>query len=220
MDFQISHQPSYAMLKVNLAPGDNLKAEAGAMVYMSPGLNIETKMGSGLLSALKRRFFGGESFFFNYFSANSPSKVALSPMMPGDIVHMRLSNEKIMIQTTSYLASTDSIQVTSRFGGLKTLFGGEGLFLLEASGSGDLFVNSYGAVVPIDVSGKYIIDTGHIVAFQDSLTFNIRRAGGGWKTALLSGEGFVCEFSGKGRVWIQTRVPSGVISWLTPLLPK
>lgn len=220
MDFKISHQPSYALLNINLAPGDRLKAEAGAMVYMSPGLGIETKMGSGLFSAIKRRFFGGESFFFNFFTATSPSKVALAPSMPGDIIHMSLRNERLMVQTTSYLASTDSIQIQSRFGGLKTLFGGEGLFLLEVSGSGDLFVNSYGAIVPIDVDGSYTVDTGHIVAFQEGLNFNLGRAGGGWKTALLSGEGFVCEFSGKGRVWIQTRVPTGMISWLTKLLPN
>lgn len=220
MEFTITHKPSYAMLNVILNPGDHLKAEAGAMVYMSPGLEIETKMGSGILSALKRHFFGGESFFFNYFRANQKSQIALSPKMPGDILPLKLQNETLMVQSSSYLASVDSVDIQSKFGGLKSLFGGEGLFLLQVSGAGDLFLNSYGAILPIDVDGSYTVDTGHIVAFQNSLNFQVKRAGGGWKTTLLSGEGFVCEFTGKGRLWIQTRVESGLVSWLMPFLPN
>lgn len=220
MDFTITHQPSYAMLNLNLNPGDHIKAEAGAMIFMSPGLEIETKMGSGVLSAFKRKFFGGESFFFNYYKATTASRLSLAPDLPGDIVHLTLNSQTILIQASSYLASVDSIEINSRFGGLKTLFGGEGLFLLEASGSGDLFLNSYGAIVPIDIDSTYTVDTGHIVAFEKSLDFSVKRAGGSWKSMFFSGEGLVAEFSGKGRLWIQTRVPSGLVSWLSPLLPK
>jgi uncharacterized protein (TIGR00266 family) len=220
MDFTITHQPFYAMLNLNLNAGDHIKAEAGAMVYMSPGLEIETKMGSGILSAFKRKFFGGESFFFNYYKAAVASKISLAPDLPGDILHLILNNQTILIQSSSYLASVDSIAVESRFGGLKTLFGGEGLFLLAASGSGDLFLNAYGAIVPIDIDSTYTVDTGHIVAFENSLNFSVKRAGGSWKSMFFSGEGLVAEFSGKGRLWIQTRVPGGLVSWLTPLLPK
>ena len=71
----------------------------------------------------------------------------------------------------------------------------------------------------IDVNGKYTVDTGHIVAFEDTLTYKVKKVGG-WKSTLLSGEGLVCEYSGTGRLWIQSRVPGGFIGWVSKLLPR
>jgi len=96
--------------------------------------------------------------------------------------------------------------------------GGEGLFLLSATGAGDLFINAYGGIREIDLNGSFIVDTGHIVAFEDSLTFNVKKVGS-WKSTLFSGEGLVCEFSGKGKLWIQTRNLSALVAWLRPMLP-
>lgn len=220
MEYVIKHQPSYASLHLRLGSGEHIKAEAGAMVTMTNGLEVETKMGSGFLSAIKRKLFGGESFFFNYYRATCPADLVLAPDMPGDILPLRLQGQTILVQASSYLASVDSVHVQSRFGGLKTLFGGEGLFLLEVSGTGEVFLNSYGAIIPIEVNSRYTIDTGHIVAFDSSLQFEVKRAGGSWKSTFLSGEGLVADFSGRGRVWIQTRVSTGFVNWLTPLLPQ
>jgi uncharacterized protein (TIGR00266 family) len=125
----------------------------------------------------------------------------------------------MFLQSGSFLASSPSITVQPQFGGIRSFFGGEGLFLLKVSGSGDLFYSSYGAILPIEVDGSYVIDTGHIVAFDSTLTFNVKKVGG-WKSTLLSGEGFVCEFTGKGRVLIQTRVPENFIGWLSRYLPS
>ena len=105
-----------------------------------------------------------------------------------------------------------------KFGGLKTLLGGEGLFLLRASGTGNLFINAYGGIRELDLAGPFIVDTGHIVAFEESLSFNVKKVGG-WKSTLLSGEGLVCEFNGKGKLWIQTRNVGAMVSWLRPMLP-
>ncbi|PJZ70195.1 TIGR00266 family protein [Leptospira perolatii] len=220
MQYQITHKPSYSLLKLRLGPGQSIKSEAGAMVYMSSGIEVETKMGSGFLSALARRFLGGESFFFNTYKApGGGAEIGLAPELPGDIVEMDLNSKTVLVQAGSYLASDEAVQVKSRFGGLRSLFGGEGLFLLELSGNGKAFLNAYGAVIPIQVNGAYTVDTGHIVAFDSSLQFKVGKAGGSWKSTFFSGEGLVANFSGTGTLWIQSRVPSGFISWLTGLLP-
>jgi uncharacterized protein (TIGR00266 family) len=105
-----------------------------------------------------------------------------------------------------------------RFGGLRTLFGGEGLVLLECVGDGDVFVNSYGGITEVPVNGKFIVDTGHIVAFDATLDFRVRSIGG-IKSFLFSGEGLVCEFSGRGTVYVQSRNLDALVGWITPLLP-
>ena len=123
-----------------------------------------------------------------------------------------------MIQASSFLAASPGVGVKLKFGGLRSLFGGEGLFLIEAEGNGELFINSYGAVKTMEVDGTFIIDTGHIVAFDPALSFDVKRVGS-WKSTLFSGEGLVCEFSGKGTLYYQTRNLGAFVSWLTKLLP-
>jgi uncharacterized protein (TIGR00266 family) len=124
----------------------------------------------------------------------------------------------VYIQGSSFLCSGPGINTTTKFGGIRSLLGGEGLFLLKAEGNGDLFLSAYGAILPIHVESSYMVDTGHIIAFEDTLDYSIRRVGN-WKSTIFSGEGLVTEFTGKGTVWIQTRVPSGFIRWLIRLLP-
>ncbi|EKR66456.1 MULTISPECIES: TIGR00266 family protein [Leptospira] len=220
MNYEIIHKPSYSFLKVKLSPGQTIKAEAGAMVYMTPGVDVETKMGSGFLSAISRRFFGGESFFFNIFKAPSGgAELGFAPELPGDVVGVDLTDTGLIVEAGAYLASDETITMKSKFGGLRSFFGGEGIFLLEVLGNGKLFLNAYGGILPIDVQGSYTIDTGHVVAFDKSLQYKITKAGGSWKSTLFGGEGLVMEFTGHGKVLIQTRVPSGFLSWLTGLLP-
>ncbi len=220
MNFNFTHQPSYTMLHVDMAPGEKLRAETGAMVYMSPGIAMETTFGSGILSAIARKFLGGESLFINEFTASDAhSSIAFSSAMVGDITHYPMNGKGIFLQAGSYLCSTPQVRLQTMFGGIRSFFGGEGLFLIKVDGTGDLFFSSYGAILPIDVTSSYVVDTGHIVAFEESLSFRVKKVGG-WKSTLLSGEGFVCEFSGQGRLWIQTRVPDGFIGWIMKLLPR
>jgi len=203
-----------------MAPGERLKAEAGAMVYMSSSLNMETVFGGGIIQALARRLLGGEPLFMNIFTAAAGNAViGLAGRLAGDIKHLKLTGRGVFVQAGSYLCSSPEVTVSPQFGGLRTLIGGEGLFLLKTAGAGDLFISSYGAIIPVAVNGSYRVDTGHIVAFDEALSFSIKRVGG-WTSTLLSGEGFVCEFSGSGTVWIQSRVPGGFIKWLTGLLPR
>jgi uncharacterized protein (TIGR00266 family) len=221
MDHEITHKPSYAQLTLSLESGESVRAEAGAMVSHTEGIDVETKAEGGLLKSLSRSVFGGESFFMNTFSASQPATLKLAPALSGDLKHHRLEDETIYVQSTSFLASHPDVSVDTEFGGAKTFFGGEGLFLLRLSGSGPAFLSSYGAIDEQTVApGETLtVDTGHIVAFEDSLDFDVRRVGG-LKSTLFSGEGLVCEFSGEGTVWTQTRSPDAFLSWLIPKIPS
>ncbi len=236
MNHEILYKPSYAMLRVEMEPGESVLAEAGAMVAMAPSMQVKTllntshgaKMGFfkklwsffvGLFIAMARKVLGGESFFVNrYWPEGGKGDIYLSPAVTGDIIHYPLTGNKVYIQASSYIASTGDVQMKLKFTGLKGLLSGEGLFLLECQGNGDLWINSYGGIEEVDIDGSFIVDTGHIVAFDATLEYKIK-AVGGLKSTMLSGEGLVVEFSGKGKIWIQTRNIGGFVGWLTPMLP-
>jgi len=229
MQFQIEHGPAFAWLKVGLAPGDSIAAEAGAMVRRSPQLEMDTRLNAGkaagffltlwgFLIAFFRRMLGAETMFINEFHGPQGGELVLAPALSGHIVHKQLDGaSKLFVQTGSYLASTGNIDAKVRWGGLRALFGGEGLILLECSGQGDLFVNSYGGIVAMPVNGRFVVDTGHIVAFDGTLDFKVRSVGG-VKSFLFSGEGLVCEFQGQGTVYLQSRNMGALVGWLSPML--
>jgi len=224
MEFGIRYRPSYSLLGVKLAPNEQVLVEAGSMVSMTHDTQIDTHLNAtgGLLKsiavAIGRKVMGGETMFVNTFTAGpNGGQVMIAPSLNGDITHFPL-NGSLLIQASSFLAASPAITVKLKFGGLKTMLGGEGLFLLSATGAGDLFINAYGGIRELDLNGSFIVDTGHIVAFEDSLTFNVKKVGS-WKSTLFSGEGLVCEFSGKGKLWIQTRNLSALVAWLRPMLP-
>lgn len=220
MKYSIKHNPSYALLDVELEPGETIQSEAGVMVYMSDDAKIQTIMAGGFITALIRKLLGGESMFYNIFTAPVRKlNLGLAPDLAGDIKKIDLGITPVIIQRGSYLCSEPAISLKTRFGGFRSLFSREGLFLLEANGQGVLYINSYGAIMEVDVDGEYILDTGHMVAFESSLNFEVSKTGG-WKSTLLSGEGFTMRFKGKGKLWIQTRVPGGFIYWLMRLLPS
>jgi len=220
MEYEISYSPSFSLLTVSLDAGESLRAESGAMVSHDTSIEMETNATGGFLKSL-RRSIGGESFFQNTFRATAPSEIQFAPPLPGDIVYKELDDESMYLQSSSYIAGDDSLDVDTSFGGSKSFLGGEGLFLLKVTGSGPLFISSYGAIQEIDISDReeFVVDTGHIVAFEDTVDFTVRRVGG-IKSTLASGEGLVCEFSGDGRLWLQSRSQAAFLSWLIPKLPQ
>jgi uncharacterized protein (TIGR00266 family) len=230
MQTYIEHGPAFAWLRVELEPNERIRAEAGAMVRRSPELEMETRLNAGhspgifrviwaFFVALLRKVLGGETMFVNDFIASRRSEVVLAPAMAGHIIKKSLEDGRgLFVQRGGYLASTGTLDTRLRFGGLRSLFGGEGLVLLHCTGRGDVFVNSYGGITEIPVNGRFVVDTGHIVAFDGSLDFKVRSVGGA-KSFFLSGEGLVCEFSGRGTVYIQSRNLAALVSWVSPLLP-
>ena len=191
------------------------------MVSMSPTISMETKAQGGLLGGLRRTVLGGESFFINTFKAEQPGQVTVAPALPGDIVALELTGQTLLVQSGSFLAATEGVNVDTKWGGGKSFFSGEGLFLLRCTGQGTIWLSSYGAIHDIDlgVSEQYVVDTGHMVAFDDSVGYDVGRSGG-WKSTLFSGEGLVVRLTGPGRFYMQTRSADSFLSWLIPQLPK
>ncbi len=220
MKQEIKHSPSFASLFLDMEPGEAVRTEAGAMVGMSSNMSITTKVYGGFLMALIRKLLGGESIFQNtYTPEGAPGRLILSPTMPGEIRHYAMQNGRpLTLQATSFLASSPDISMKTAYGGMKSMLSGEGLFLLKMEGDGDLWFNAYGNIVDIDVDGEYVLDTGHLVALEDGLKFKVKKVGG-LKSTLLSGEGFVMHFSGKGKLFIQSRTVSSLLGWITPMLP-
>jgi uncharacterized protein (TIGR00266 family) len=189
--------------------------EAGAMMGMSSKLKLETNMKGGLFGAAKRAL-GGESVFLNTYTATEDGqRLDVAPSQPGDMEHIRLEGGCVIVQKGSYCACTPGVTVDAKWGGAKGFFSGEGLIMLQCRGNGDLWLSSYGAIHRVDVDGSYIVDTTHMVAFDDSLTYTVEKVGG-FKSLFLSQEGLVCKFRGTGRVWVQTRNAPALASFLHP----
>lgn len=199
-DFKIEYSPAYSLLKINLKD-QSIIGETGAMVYMSKGIQVGTNMRGGLIGALKR-FVVGESLFLNRFYGTGT--LALAPRYVGDITHYRLDGT-LYIQSGAYLASSPEVEIDTKLGDLKMIFGGMGLFLMKLEGKGDVFLSSFGALETIKLEDdEIIIDNGNLVGFTDGLEYSLKRIGG-LKSTLFGGEGRVYEFRGTGEILIQTR---------------
>jgi uncharacterized protein (AIM24 family) len=186
MQIEILYRPSYSVARVLLDRKEKIQVESGAMVGMSPDMEMETEAKGGFLKSISRSMFGGESFFMN-----------------------------------TYLASTEGVTVDTKWSGAKTFFGSEGLIMLKVSGTGTLIVSSYGAIHPMELEAgrKYVVDTGHLVTFDEKIGFNVKKVAG-WKSTLFSGEGLVVELTGPGKLNLQSRSQDSFLSWLIPRIPK
>ncbi len=220
MQIDVQHRPSYALGIVELAAGESVQAETGAMVSMSANLHVESGLQGGLLKSAMRKVLGGESFFVNTFTAQgAPGQITFAPSLPGDIETVPVNGE-MFVQSGSFLAGETGIDIDTKFGGATSFFSSEGLFLLHLKGSGEALISSFGAIHKITLDGRndLIIDTGHVVAFERTVQWKVKKVSGLF-TSLISGEGLVCEFSGSGDVWLQTRSNQAFLDWLIPRLP-
>ena len=222
MHVEVRYRPSYSLAMVTLEPKEQIQVEAGAMVGMSPSLEMETEASGGLLKSLSRSMFGKESFFLNtYTGSREGDTIALAPALPGDIAVIEMRDESLLVQSGSYLGSSAGIEVETKWSGAKTFFGSEGLIMLRERGTGTLIVSSYGAIHPIelDAGQEYIVDSGHLVTFEERIGFKVKKVAG-WKSTLFSGEGLVVELKGPGKVTLQSRSQDAFLSWLIPRIPK
>ena len=209
--------PSFGLLEIAMQPGETISAESGAMVGMDASIVLATKAKGGILSSLKRSILGGESFFVNTFTCQKDSgTLYLAPAASGSVATYEMKGEEIYLQQGAYLASTGDIQCNAKWGGAKTFFSREGLFVLQASGTGKLYFNSYGGIHRVDLNNQsYIVDTGYLVGWTGGLNYQVTRVGG-LKSFFFSGEGLVCRLSGTGTIWVQTRNPDGLAAFLHP----
>lgn len=221
MNYEILHEGTFPIVKCHLEQGEQIKAESDAMITMSPTIDVTGSTEGGILKGLAR-MAAGEKFFFQYLSANrGPGDIIFAHALPGNIIPIELNGTGLKIQKDGFLAATTGVDVETKVQNLtKGLFSGEGFFILGARGNGTIFVSSYGAIHEINLNPgeEIIVDNCHLVAWDETLEYNIEKASTkGWISSFTSGEGFVCRFKGPGRIFIQTRNPEGMKSWISKM---
>jgi uncharacterized protein (TIGR00266 family) len=219
--YEVMHQPAFSLALIQLQAEQSIQAEAGAMVSMSANVELQSQMKGGLFGAIKRAA-GGESAFVSTFTARGgPGEVTFAPGAPGDIAAIELNNQTFFVQSSSYLAGDAGLTVDTKWGGAKSFFGGEGLFVLMVQGRGLLLVSSFGAIhrKTLRPGERYVVDTGHLVAWEGTTQYTLRKAAAGFFRSIVSGEGIVAEFSGPGEILIQTRNLAALAGLLKPFFP-
>lgn len=223
MHVDLRHSPSFAVARVALEGGEQFRAESGAMMATSAGVGIASSTQGGVLKGLKRSLLGGESLFVTTFTAPAAGGwVDVAHHLAGDIVVAAVTpDQPVSVTKGCWLASAAGVELDTRWGGFKNLFGGEGGFLVHAAGEGTLLLACYGALDTVELgAGETVtVDTGHVVAFGSTVTSQIRKVATGVIQTLKSGEGLVFDFTGPGWVMTQSRNPSALAAWLRQLMP-
>jgi uncharacterized protein (TIGR00266 family) len=223
MKYQIKYNPAYSMLEVSLDSNEMIVAEAGAMVYMTPQINIKTRKREekSIWQSLKTNILGGESFFVNeYVAEKGPGTIGFVPAPVGDIQPFEVKAGKgLILQKTAYVASTKDVHLDTEWQGFKKGLFGQSLFMLKISGEGQMFVNAFGAMDhhSLNAGESLIVDNYHLVAFDDTCKYEVKKFGG-LKSTILGGEGLVTEIQGPGELYIQTKNLREFTDWLWELL--
>lgn len=204
------------LVEIELDPGEGVRAEAGAMMFMEPGIEMQTSSGAaGIGSALFKgfkRMLTGESFFITTFMYSGQGKghVAFGAPYPGKIIPIDLANfgGTLLCQKDAFLCAARGVEIevafTKKIGA--GLFGGEGFILQKLSGDGMAFIHAGGAIVERTLApGETLrVDTGCLVAFAQTVNYDIQFVGG-FKNALFGGEGlFLATVTGPGIVYLQS----------------
>lgn len=218
MKTEIRYKPSFSVVFVQLQNGETITAEADAMASMDTNLGIRTRLSGGIFSALRKKIFGGESLFVNefYVEKGNSGELVLTQNTPGDIVEYPLQQSGICLQPGAFIAYSGKIQFKTKWAGFKSWIAREGLFKLMLYGTGTVWFGAYGGVIEKNIQGEYIVDTGHLVAYEPQLKLHIQMSGGLIST-FTSGEGLVSRLEGTGKVWLQTRCLPSLADWVNPL---
>lgn len=221
MKYKIRYKPAFSTIFAVLDPGDRITAEAGSMTSMDADLHMETKFSGSLISALLKKFFGQESLLVNTYKNKSDRElhIVLSRSVIGDIEAYTLQNNEICLQPGAYIAHTPGVDMGVAFAGFASWIAGEGLFKLKLKGRGTVFFGAYGGLTKKKISGEYIVDSGHLVAYEPNIRMGIRLAGG-ILSSITSGEGLVNKLKGNGTIYLQSRSINSLVRFLNPKVPK
>jgi uncharacterized protein (TIGR00266 family) len=236
-----SHEVDYKIIgddiqivEIELDPGETVIAEAGAMLYMEEGIEFEAKMGDGsnpnsgffdkMLSA-GSRIFTGESLFMTHFTHRGYGKshVAFSAPYPGTIIPVDLAtmrSNELIVQKDAFLCAALGTKLAMHFNKKlgAGIFGGEGFILQKLTGDGKAFIHAGGTLIERTLNNETLrVDTGCVVGFENTIDFDVQRAGG-LKSMVFGGEGlFYATLRGPGKVWLQTlpisRLASRILSY-------
>lgn len=220
MEYEITNRPAFTQLEVTLDSDDGIRAEAGSLVSHSGSVEVAAGKDDKLRKSLPDSVLEKHSPFSTTFTVKRPGTVTLSPPFPGDIFHYELRDETLYTPSRSFLAAELGVELGAEFSSGQTFVECAGDFLLELSGSGLSFLSGYGAisVVSLDPEEKHVVDTGHVVAFEETVEFSVHRLGG-VKSSTRNSEGLACEFEGPGTIWMQSRSPAAFLTWLVANLP-
>jgi uncharacterized protein (TIGR00266 family) len=218
MEIATRHTPAYGVARLTLTGGEQVRVESGAMMAMSSGVTLSSKAEGGIMKSLKRAALGGESFFVSTYTAPADGGfVDVAARLPGDLSSYTINpSQALFISKGSWMANEQTVTLNTQWGGFKNMFGSEGGFVLRAEGSGQVVFACYGAleVWNLQAGQHFTVDTGHMVAYEETVQMAIRKASGGLVQTFKSGEGLVFDFSGPGRVWTQTRNPNELLGWI------
>ena len=220
LKYEIKYGPAYSLLEVQLPPGGMIRAEAGAMTYMSSNIEVKTHTRiseGGLWRTIKISLLGGETLFINdYIARGGIGKVGLVSAPLGDITRLEISRDKgYIIQSSAYIASTSGVQLDTEWQGFTKGLFGQNLFMIKTLGEGDVFINTFGAIDKHELKDgeTLVVDNFHLAALSTTCKYKVRMFGG-LKSTLLGGEGLVTDITGPGEVYIQTKNPSEFVNWL------
>lgn len=213
MDATTRNRPSFANILIKLEPGDKIIAEADAMASMSGHVQMKTRWSGGMMKAILKRAFGGESLFVNEFSADEPAELVLTQGMPGDIESIELKGTTLFLQPGAFLACEPGVTLGLSWAGVASFVGGEGLFRLKVSGNGRVWFSAYGGIFTREITDEYIVDTGHLVGYEPTINIRVGLPGGIF-SSFFGGEGLVTKVRGPGRIYMQSRNFSGLTAWL------
>ncbi len=209
MRVELLQRPGSAVARIHLEAGERFTAETGSMIAMSTDIQVETSTRSrgsqGVLAGLKR-MFSGEGFFLNHYTATrGGQELILAPTLVGDLEVIELRGTNVLVQAGGWLGNTDDVGIETSFQGFGVgLLSGEGFFWVKCTGSGTVVMSSFGAIYRVEVTDSYVVDTGHVVAYEDTLQMSIGKANPSLIGSLLGGEGLVCRFTGRGTLWCQS----------------
>ncbi len=199
------------IVEIELDPGEGVRAEVGAMMYMENAIEMQTSTGGGVFQGFKR-IFTGENFFITTFLQNGSGKghVAFGAPYPGKIIPLHLDQlgGSFLCQKDAFLCSAKGIEIeiafTKKIGA--GLFGGEGFILQKLTGDGMAFLHAGGTIIKKELrEGESLkVDTGCLAAFSPTVDYDIKFVGG-FKNALFGGEGlFLANLTGPGLVYLQS----------------
>lgn len=194
------------IVQMNL--GDEVKAEAGSMIYLTDGVNINTQMTGGMMAGLGR-MLAGSTLFFTHFKCLAPNGVvAFSAHYPGHTRQLALQADSWICSKESFLFSTNDVEIQVAFTKKMSFgfFGGAGFILQRLTGLGDVFIHGGGNFIEYDlVPGQRLkVEAGCVVAFQESVHYDVEFIGG-VRNALFGGEGlFLVTLSGPGHIILST----------------
>jgi uncharacterized protein (TIGR00266 family) len=209
MNYEICGDSFSSYLKVFLAEGEEIYSSPGAFVSMKGHAEISI-VGQGMFNTLKRKIAGSKGFYFvKYQGKKDGIEIIFSPESYGRIIPVTIKARPVIIQDVCYLAHTPEVKITTEWVGTKGLFTKSGFMWLKAESAGEkdgiVFVTSSGDFVEIECDEKgCTVDPQHIICYQAFLNMEISLFGG-MASAILGKEGFIFNFKGKGKIWIQSR---------------